>query len=210
MRWLSIPLILLAGCAAATTPPADPIEYGATQMRKVDGGYELANRKVRLVIDEKTGDVTYFGAADGKNNLVSSGGITVHLAGQPFTAPDGYIEKRDEQAWQYLGDSAAGIRWRKIYTLENRSVYVTVLAENRTGKSIDTALALRAAFDGGRVVTARADVHERRIGNVMAVFKAFNEAQPQRPDWATLIGDSRTVLAGERISWTMEWRIDGL
>jgi hypothetical protein len=41
-------------------------------------------------------------------------------------------------------------------------------------------------------------------------LRAFNEGKPQRPDWATLLGDGRTLAPDERIGLTMEWTVQGL
>jgi hypothetical protein len=213
LRWFVIS-VLLTGCAAPptpTTPPSAAGEYGPTEMKKVQGGYELANRKLRLVIDEKTGHVTYFGSAQSHRNLLLEPGIIAVLPGKRGSEPpDGYVEKRDDQTWQYIGDTLTGVRWRKVYCLEHGSAYVTMLVENRTRHPLDTAIALRARFDGGQTVTERADLHEYQIGSIKVRLQAFNEAKPERPDWATLIGDSRTLAPGERIGVTMEWKVEGL
>jgi hypothetical protein len=177
-------------------------------MKKVEGGYELTNRKIRIVIYERTGDVTYLGGVN--ENFLGEGGISLHLLNQQSAAPDGYVEKRDEETWQYLGDTLTGIRWRKIYSLHHDAVAVTALIENRTRDPIDTAIAVRAAFDGGEAVTQTADVHARKIGGVTVRLQAFNEGKPEKPEWSTLIGDFRTLKPNERIGITMEWKVSGL
>lgn len=218
MRRVLFLMLLLAGCATPhkpTAPPSeqpatlDPIDYGPTSMKKVEGGYELANRKIRVVIQERTGDAIYLGGVDGKN-LLGDGGISLHLLNQRSGTPDGYVEKRDDETWQYLGDSLTGIRWRKVYCLHHDAVAVTALIENRTRDPIDTAIALRSAFAGGEVTAQSADLHERKIGDVTVHLQAFNEGKPERPDWATLIGDFRTLKPNERIGITMEWKVTGL
>ena len=206
-------VILIAGCAAPQKPtasPSVPVDYGPTLMKKVPGGYELANRKLRLVIDEKTGDVTYFGTPDGTRNLLTPPGITMQLARQPEAKPEGYVEKRDDQTWQYLGDTVTGVRWRKIYCLNYDAVDVTCLVENRTRDAIDTAIAVRASFAGGEMVSTGADAADLTVGQVHISLRAFNEGKPPKPDWAALIGDSKTLQPNERIGITMEWRAEGL
>lgn len=205
-------LLLVGGCAASQPPvdPAsqgviDPIDYGPTAMRKVEGGYELANRRLRVVIHERSGDVTYFGSRD--RNVLDEAGARLLLLNQRPADPDGYVEKRDDETWQYLGDTLTGIRWRKIYCLHHNALAVTALIENRTRDPIDTAIALRAAFAGGEVIAQSADVHERRFDGLTVRLYAFNEGKPEKPDWATLVGDYRTLKPGERIGITMEWRL---
>ena len=214
LRWMLISCVaILSGCAAPqkpTAPPSVPVDYGPTVMKKVAGGYELANRKLRLVINDKTGDVSYFGTPDGKRNLLTPPGITVQLARQPESKPDGYIEKRDDQTWQYLGDTLTGLRWRKIYCLNYDAVDVTCLVENRTRDPIDTAIAVRASFEGGELNAGSADTAELTVGVVHISLRAFNEGKPAKPDWAALIGDSKTLQPSERIGITMEWRAEGL
>ena len=212
LRWIVLICLLVSGCATQPKAPPTlssvPSDYGPTVMRKVEGGYELANRRLRLVIDEKTGDVSYFGTPDGHRNLITA--ITLQLARQPAATPDGYVEKRDDQTWQYLGDTLTGIRWRKIYCLNYDAVDVTCLVENRTRDPIDTAIAVRARFADGQPIHESADRHEQKIGDVTVRLQAFNEGRPEKPDWATLIGDAKTLQPNERIGITMEWKADGL
>ena len=85
---------------------------------RVPGGYQLLNRDLRVVISDQTGDVIWFGTADRKTNLGQLASAQCSTTA-PDSKWDGFIESRDEQTWQFFGDSG-GLRWRKIYCLEGK------------------------------------------------------------------------------------------
>src|SRR5262249_22784347 len=138
-------------------------------------GYELKNREIRVLIDEKTGDVTYWGSVDGKANFLNSTGVTVSFQGDPTTTfTDGYIEKRDDQTWQFMGTDASQIRWRKIYCLEGRSLAVTYLIENLRKEPMKSRIALTHQLKGiGDTETIRFN-----IPGGAASIQTFNEKHP--------------------------------
>src|SRR5207302_682496 len=57
---------------APPPPPSVPEQYpaGPTLMSRVDGGFELRNRRVRAVIDERTGNLVYWGNDEARRNLL--------------------------------------------------------------------------------------------------------------------------------------------
>ena len=131
-------LILISGCTAPTQPPAsqpfvpiaiqpisttfDPARIpGPTRLAKVAEGYELTNTLYRVVIDDQTGNVIYWGFIDQSRNMVFHRGIYATLTNLPDAVMhNGYIEKRDEQTWQFFGEDDNHISWRKIYCLDGR------------------------------------------------------------------------------------------
>src|SRR5690606_31887603 len=121
----------------------DPQRTGPTTLARVSGGYELRNRLIRVVIDETHGDVLYWGAPDGSQNLVASPGSAVAVRGadHPTGSTQGYIEKRDDQTWQYIGEDATGqVGWRKIYCLDGHSLLATYIVQNQDTTRLDGLL----------------------------------------------------------------------
>jgi hypothetical protein len=230
-------IVMLAGlCWSCSTPKPEPAAAtaspldlpGPTLMTKVADGYELMNRHIRLVIDEKTGDAIHWGSADGSIDVLHGRPMRSWLSDSGVATPDGYVEKRDDQTWQYIGeDKPSGIGWRRTYCLDGEHAYVTFLIQNQRPGEVTTAIGLLPtdppSFGPGDVVW-QPDQYEATTspvaGGVGVTLRAFNERHPS--SWAELFGEAATRPAvsplivsdlhhlkpGERISWTMDWSID--
>lgn len=196
-------------------------------MSKAAGGYELKNRHVRAVIDENSGDLISWGSADGSTDVLHHSPIGVWLENIGPAHASGYVEKRDDQTWQFMGeDAAAGIGWRRIYCLEGDRLYVTYLIQNLQKVPLTTVLALTPpqppafsagdhdwsadAFDATTLTEPFIGAHFRAYNehhNVTyaAFFPAGLQPTPLASAIPFLFSDRHTLKPGERISWTMQW-----
>lgn len=184
---------------------------GPTLMSKVPGGYELRNRWTRVVIDEKTGDILFWAPAGATRNLLPHEGIEA-LPDQPLDQkPDGYVEARDEQTWQYLGEDASHIAWRKIYSLDGRALHASFLMQNNTTQTLSAIEPrLWAEFASLRIDTHDGQLFEGSTSTTAVRVRAFVERSG--PASATLpvilVGDKQPLKPGQRISLTTEWELD--
>jgi hypothetical protein len=211
-------MFLLTGCGTPQ-PATQPIVAttfdldhtpGPTGMSKVAGGYELTNRLYRVVIADQTGDVTFWGFKDQPRNMISGRGIYTTLAALPESPIHGYIEKRDEQTWQFYGDDDDHITWRKIYTLEGDSLFVSILITNNRPENLTTAIQI-----DGDPISLRIDHHDPELfqghgGYGSLSLRGFNEfpAPTSQPVLPTLIqSDMFHLKPGERQGYTSQWKI---
>lgn len=204
------------GCQATDVSLAEGFDLprsGPTTMARVAEGYELKNRQIRVVIDELDGRIVYWGASDGQRNLLGERGVSIELAGLPVSATVGYIEKRDDQTWQFIGvDEQADVGWRRIYCLEGLSLLATFIVQNTGDQPIDSSMTLRAhlADPGGRRIE-RADLFTMQSTLGLVSIRGFREHSgvlPADATPATLVSDDFQLQPGERYSFTTEWRID--
>jgi len=184
---------------------------GPTRMRKVSSGYELINRHIRAVIADTTGDLVYWGRAGTDRNLLLRPGATVQLAGLPEASMQGYIEKRDDQTWQFIGEDSNQVGWRKIYCLEGDSLLISILVQNRRSGPLEDTIQFLAPFASVRILRHDRDQFEARGGLGTIHLQAYNEfpptaAAPSLP--VVLVSDLHTLQPQERISFTTEWKLD--
>src|ERR1700744_5078587 len=113
---------LLSACAAQKPETYAYDLPGPTKAERIPSGYSLQNKHLQVVIDSVSGDVVYFGKPDQKLNLLD----------QPVRiVNDGYVEARDEQTWQYMGEDAKNhFTWRKIYCLDGDHLNISILCKN--------------------------------------------------------------------------------
>ncbi len=204
-------ILLLASLNFSCANRGESYNYslpGPTLLARVSGGYELKNRLVRLVIDDQSGNVAYWGSSDGQNNALGSAGIAARLAGVKDAPLQGAIEKRDEETWQYLGEDANKLRWRKIYCLSGRSVFVTCLVENLSDQPVDARVELVADLAHFVTATRQSDLLEGRGPAGDLRMQSFTEHHDPVEGRVTLHSDRRTLAARERFSFTMEWFLD--
>ena len=214
---LSIALgVGVSACGGNDLSMAQPFDLpttGPTAMQRVPEGYELSNRQVRVVIDEQRGRLVYWGSADGHQNLLGPRGVEIDLVDLADEPPAGYIEKRDDQTWQYIGD-APGIRWRRIYCLEGLSLLATLIVQNVGDQPINTPMLVHADLaDPGSRRVQRADLFTMQSSIGLVSIRGFREhpftGTFNHPP-GSLISDRFTLQPGERYSFTTEWRIDVL
>ncbi len=129
-----------------------PSQPGPTIASRVAGGYELLNNQFRVVISETTGDVIFWGYADKTRNMVFRRGIYTTLSGLPDVPGKGYVEARDEQTWQFLGEDANHITWRKIYNLDGDHLEVSIMIQNNRPEALDTAINLEGDLPSMRIM----------------------------------------------------------
>jgi hypothetical protein len=221
-------VILVNGCTPpAQTPSSQPIvpiaiqpisttfdpahTPGPTHMAKVAEGYELTNTLYRVVIDDQTGDVIFWGFVDQSRNMVFHRGIYTTLTNLP-DAPihDGYIEKRDEQTWQFFGEDDNRITWRKIYCLQGDSLFVSVMVANSRAEPVTTAIQIN-----GELISLHIEHHDSEMfsgsgGYGSIELRGFNEihSPASQPALPTLLqSDTFGLKPGERQGYTSQWKI---
>jgi hypothetical protein len=214
---LAVSLAFLTGCAPARRDDADAFKLdlpGPTLAARVPEGYELKNRHIRVVIDDKSGDVAYWGSVDGARNLLTAQPVRIIELGPGATFIEshsvGYVEARDDQTWQYLGeDDANKIGWRKIYCLNGDDLNISLLSQNR-GEARMVCFGLSGGNDFEPALVKQIPDTEHFLGRSAfgtVQFHGFNENHNQlaMPPFL-LVADAHLLRPGERISWTMQWR----
>lgn len=211
--------LLLTACASKPTLicTSDPITAGATHRERDALGYTLRNDLLQLTLDPATGDVVYFGAPTGSESFFTPTpdhhALSIRIAGHEQTATDGYVEPRDEQTWQYIGDDSL-LRWRKIYNLDHNRIIATFLVQNITSQPITFELILAgtpaaewtASSAGPELTTLTRPMPGP--ANQSVEFRGFvihpDAARPLTGP-QLLRSDSFTLQPQERISFTTEW-----
>jgi hypothetical protein len=219
---------LMVGCHGSTAPQSTTRETlessadgnetveinplaGPTLMRKVAGGYELKNRHIRAVIADDTGNLIYWGRAGIDRNLLMKPGASVQLAGVVAAPMKGYVEKRDDQTWQFIGEDDQHVEWRKIYCLEGNSLLISVLVKNLRDQPLDATIEFQAPFAGVRIAQRGRDVFEAITGFGTIHLQAYNEfpaTAPAVPLPVVLMSDPHTLQPQQRISFTTEWKLE--
>lgn len=205
-------LLLALALAACAAQPANFAydEPGPTLMARTADGYAMTNRRLRLLIDAATGDALAFGPLNGRSAIAIA--ATRNGAIHPM---QGYLEARDNQTWEYLGDETQDmVSWRKIYCLDGDRLLVTYLIRNEGKAPIDTQIGIAplpatttqsAATQptmGWRALGPNDDLIESASFRI----KCFNEAiLPVPPMPEILHNDPRRLAPGEGIAWTMVW-----
>lgn len=187
-------------CAPRHTESFDFHNPGPTLLSKDPAGYVLRNRDIRVVIGEESGDVSYWGSTDGKHNLLAAAGARASIEGEPSAPTAGYLEKRDEETWQYLGEAKGAFAWRKIYCLHGNSLYVSYLVENLHDQPLDLVLTVRADWP------TSADQPGTRVEHGSASMELF-EVTPAGPSTGSLLrSEPRPTKPHERANFTSEWK----
>jgi hypothetical protein len=186
---------------------------GATELARVPAGYELRNRDVRVVIDEHTGDVVTWGTpTQSRNTVAGPRGVHVAIAGLPDVPPAGYVEKRDDQTWQFFGPDANGVTWRKVYNLDHDSLLVSFVIQNDRPVPLPAAVQVIADLTDLRVAVHTAEQFTGTGGYGTVTLHGWNVAHtgppPQLP--VLLQSDTFTLKPGEREGYTTEWRLSPL
>jgi len=113
------------------------------------------------------------------------------MGGDYDTTPtDGYVEARDEETLQYIGQSKDGrFGWRIVYCLYYDQLNVTYIVQNKTAAPISGFIRLR---NDGHVTIQAFD--EEALLNVQA------------PD-GSVRSDERTLKPGERMNFATRWTL---
>ena len=195
---------------AAVTTPVGP---GPTDMARVPAGYELRNRDVRVVIDEHTGDVVFWGApAQPRNTVAGPRGLHAAIAGLPDVPPAGYVEKRDDQTWQFYGPDANGVTWRKVYNLDHDSLLVSFVIQNTRATPLAAAVQLRGDLTDLRVLAHDPEQFTGTGGYGTISLHGWNQSHglPPPPLPVLIQSDTFKLQPGEREGYTTEWRLSPL
>ena len=182
-------------------------------MARVANGYELRNRHVVVVIDDRTGDVvTWTRPTQSRNTVAGHRGVYAALAGLAEVGPDGYVEKRDEQTWQFYGTDANGVTWRKVYNLDHDSLLVSYVIQNNRTAPLAAAVQVRGELIDLRVLAHDAEQFTGTGGYGTVSLHGWNAVQgrPTPPLPVLIQSDTFTLKPGERQGYTTEWRLDPL
>ena len=207
------PLTPPAVVAQPVVPPSDVAPTpgpGPTRMARTPAGYELLNQSVRVVIDDASGDVVFWGTPKQVRNTASgSRGIRPTIVGLPDVPPAGQIEKRDDQTWQYIGADANGITWRKSYNLDHDSLLVSYLIRNDHTGPITATVAVV-----GDLINLRVTAHDAEqftgvgpLGTVSLHGWDVAHGGPPPPPPVLIQSDAFPLKPGERQGYTTEWRL---
>jgi hypothetical protein len=226
MRAMMFPciLLLLAGCHSPSTQPGIPLadqpveptrlpDYttGPTNMAKVADGYELTNRLFRVVISEQTGDVIFWGSTDKNRNMLGIRGIFTALTGLPPSTPrGGYIQKRDDNTWEFYGEDDNHIIWRKIYCLDGDSLLVSIQIQNNRPDPLVAVEQLNGDLPGLHITHHDPELLQGFIDHTAISLRGYNEfpAPASQPAMPTLIcSDTFHLKPQERQSYTSQWKL---
>ena len=187
MQRLLCCLVLLSLASCESTPPPDPVQaqYGPTIMAKTNGHYTLVNRKLKVEIDEVTGSTSLamLGSTAPAEPLVPK---FEPLADSNPVA--GYVESRDDETWQYFGDSKDGrLAWRLVYNLYYDGLNVTYIVQNKTAQPITGYIALPTVKG--------------------VSIQPFNESQQFNQPGGLIRSDNLTINPGERKNFATRWTV---
>lgn len=218
--WL---LLLTVSILTACTPQptlvstSDPIAAGATDRSQEKLGYTLRNDLLQITLNPTTGDVAYLGAPTGKESFLAAPAgqdlLITRIAGHESLAPAGYVEARDEQTWQYIGEDSL-LRWRKIYSLDHNRIIATFLVQNISDQPITFSLILSGQpatgwtrQSSGPDLTTFSRKNPEGADQTLE-FRGFvirpDSDQPLKTE-EILRSDEFALPAGARISFTTEW-----
>lgn len=227
-RLILLPCIapLLTGCGQPQTAPAtkpavpiaaqpvdtdfNPAAAGPTVMSRVPGGYELINSQFRVVISEQTGDVIYWGYADKIRNVVSQRGIYTTLSALPETPVKGYVEQRDDDSWQFMGDDENHITWRKIYRLDKDHLDVSIMIQNNRPDPLDTAININGDLPGATFMHRDPELLQAFGKYGVITLEGWNvtHSPATQPVLPTLVqSDVLHLKPQERQSYTSMWML---
>ena len=179
--------ILLAAMSCAAPPAATSVQsdYGPTTKSKSDRAYELLNRQLAAEIDETTGGVRLVRRIDSK---LPPFVVPTFTGSADSTPASGYIESRDEETWQYFGDSQDGkIGWRIVYCLYYNQLNVTYIVQNKSKEPLTGHVVL----SGFRRVTIQPFNEDPSLNTVATT--------------GTIRSDERTLKPDERINLATRW-----
>jgi hypothetical protein len=229
LRCVASVLLVAGGCGqpqqAAATRPVVPIAMqpvepaytphgpGPTIKSRVSGGYELSNDQFRIVISESTGDVIFWGFTGKNRNVLAGRGMYTTLSGLPDVPVRGYVEARDEDTWQFIGEDDNHITWRKIYSLQRDVLLVSIIVQNNRPDLLQTAIKLNGDLPDLNIVRHDPEQFDA-FGNYGTVsLHGYNEFHnpDSEPILPTLLqSDTFHLKPAERQSYTMTWVLSAL
>lgn len=178
-------LLLLSSCSR---PGSIQSLYGPTVQVKLPSGYQLLNRKIAILIHDQNG----FASRMSPGGCMSQFSIFPTVGGDTETSPtDGYVEARDEETLQYIGQSKDGrFGWRIVYCLYYDHLNVTYLLQNKTPEPVTVVIRLSNA--------------------AYAAIQPFNEDPTLNATSAdgSVRSDERTLKPGERMNFATRWKLD--
>ena len=215
MNVRAIPLLamitsLVAAACTPHPPAARPSSRPATQPAVTPNEPDtLQARHVRLVVNPLTGDATYFGAADGRRNLLGPGGVTTALVGVAPPELTGKLTKPAAGELLFRGVDRNQIAWTKRYrVVDDRTIAVDHTAENRGDRAFDAILYSLADLPDA---TIRGDNRDQHIRGPRGA--AHFHAEIQNPHFpgeqmnpSALRSDSKALEPGDRLTFRMTWR----
>jgi len=178
--------LMLASCASAHLNSVQG-EYGPTKPSKSSAGYVLSNRKMAVTIDETTGCAT-LALLDQKASVER---VMPTFGSASDSSPTaGYVESRDEETWQFIGQSKDGkIGWRVVYCLYFDQLNVSYIVQNKTESPMMGCVQLH----GSRPTSIHPFNEEHSFDALVRD--------------GVIRSDEHTLKPGERMSFTTRWTL---
>jgi len=178
-------LLMLSGCASSMESVQS--DFGPAHMEKKAGGYNLRNRRITATIDEQTGQLSF---ASIVTSLPFTKSNCLFSTGEDSTPVGGYVESRDAETWQYIGQSKDGkFGWRIVYCLYYDQLNVTYIVQNKSREPITGHIILQ---------------HVSPVP--VQVFNEDQSVNPRQSD-GSLRSDERTLQPDERINMATRWTL---
>ncbi len=181
--WIFVALFLTSSCATRPAIDSRQSTYGPTVKERAGNEYVLRNRRYSFSIMDEYGTVR---VTDAKVFEL----VAPWFSPDNFTPEGGYIESRDEETWQYIGDSSGGkINWRIVYCLYYDQLNVTYIVQNKSDKPVTGYIALPATQQ--------------------IFIQPFNEDPTLNKPVAdgSVRSDERTLKPGERMNFATRWTL---
>ena len=200
-------------CAPREAAPPPASTRPATQAAPAPpaGPNALRSLHLRLELNPATGDVTYFGAPDGRRNLLGPAGITTALVGTAPPELKGDLAKPAPTELLFHGTDQNQIAWTKRYRLQgDRALAVTHTIQNRGDHAFDAIVYSLADLPGATISGDNRDLHIR-TPTVTAHFRA-DIRDPHFPgeqmNPSALRSDSKHLEPGDTMEFDMTWQIE--
>jgi hypothetical protein len=211
--WLAVVDASCAGRRPETPPtsptPPPPATQAAPPARADPAALQALH--VRLEVSPVTGDVTYFGAYDGRRNLLGPAGITTALVGVAPPEMRGELTKPAAGELVFRGIDQNQVAWTKRYrVVDDQTVDVTHAVRNRGDRAFDAILYSLADLPDATIGGDNRDQHVRS-----PVAAAHFHADVENPHFpgeqmnpSALRSDSKHLEPGDSLTFHMTWRLE--
>jgi len=187
---LSAAVLMLAACTSSPIPQSAQSEYGPTTRRNSPQGYLLSNRQLGVSIDGFSGAARLYRLGSDSDFDAADVIIPKFARVDPCLPVQGYVEARDDESWQYIGQSGDGrLGWRIVYTLDVDALNVSYIVQNKSDALLVGYVVLPAVQH-----------------TMLQPFNEDNNLNAPAAD-GSIRSDEHTLKPGERISFTTRWTL---